>query len=107
MSFEEIYEKLKKKEEKKPEVTKRVEQMRHNVTAFIGFCSHCNDVRGKGDLTEIVKRGKGIKEILVKSIGAKFVCNTCGWPYDGKTKEELERIPKCYLCGGTKAVPVE
>jgi len=107
MSFEEIYKKLLKKPEKKPEVTKRIERIRHNVTAFIGFCSHCNDVRGKGDLVEIVKRGKGVREILVKSIGAKYVCDTCGWPYDAKTKEELERIPECYFCGSKKAVPLE
>jgi len=107
MSFEEVYKGLLKKPERKSEVAKRLERTRHNVTAFIGFCSHCNAVRGKGDLVEIVKRGKVVKDILAKSIEAKYVCDTCGWPYDAETEEELKRIPECYFCGSKKAVPLE
>jgi len=97
------YERLLKKPEPEPEVTKRVQKGVHHVTAFVGYCSHCNAVRGKGDVVELIKRGRELKDALIKTAGAKFVCRTCGWPF-GADEEKVKAIDACFLCGGKKAV---
>jgi len=93
----------------KPEAAKELEKHldRHRVVAFIGWCEHCDTVRGKGQVVEIVKRGKSMRDMLTKLIKAKYKCPQCGWPYPGG-KEEVEKVEGCFLCGYSKsAVPIE
>jgi len=94
---------LKPKPKPEPEATKRVQRELHKVTAFVGYCSHCNTVRGKGDVVELMKRGRELKDVVTKLAGAKFVCRDCGWPF-GADEEEVKAIDACFLCGGKKAV---
>jgi len=96
---------LKPKPEPKPEpeATKRLKRELHRVTAFVGYCSHCNAVRAKGNVIDLMKRGRELKDTLIKSAGAKFVCRDCGWPF-GADEEEVKAIDACFLCGGKKAV---
>jgi len=79
----------------------------HRVTAFVGYCEHCDTVRGKGNVAEIVTRGKALRDELTKLTKAKYKCPKCGWPYPG-SREEVEAVKGCYLCGYEKeAVPIE
>jgi len=104
--MEKAYERLlKPKPKPKPEteVPKHLRRELHRVTAFVGFCEHCNAVRAKGKVAELMKRGRELKGVITKLTGAKFVCRDCGWPF-GADEEEVKAIDACFLCGGKKAV---
>jgi len=100
--MEKAYERL-LKPKPEPDISKRVQKELHRVTAFIGFCEHCNAVRAKGNVIDLVKRGSELKDALIKTAGAKFICRKCGWPF-GVDEEEVKAIDACFLCGGKQAV---